>query len=691
MRTFITASLAICSTIISAAQETADTISTQQLQEVVIEAPKVIRKADMDVFLPSASAVENAKNGIQLLNNLMIPSLSVTEALGSIKAAGQDVQVRINGREASVEQVKSLLPETIKRVEWIDNPGLRYKGANYVLNFIVTNPTAGGSLQTQAQPALNVPFGFYSADLKLNHGHSQWSVGANYKLTNKLKTHRDYSENFFFPDGTSLKRTETPLDGHIDNSTGYAWLSYDYIKPDTTVFYVRIQDFHAFSNNNSYFGKMTLDNDSENLLLRDNTGNNGSTPRISAYLEQHFAGKQTLVVDFQASMYLGKSFSDYQESIPDATEYITDIHTLIKDRNQAYAIEADYIKNWNSSRVTAGASYNANRNRSTYENLGGQIFHQRQDRVYFFTEYFQRINKFTITAGLGAQYTSFRFRETNQGRDSWNLRPQATVSYRVNDNHQLRLSFQSWQSTPSLSETNITPQQVDGFQWHIGNPNLKTSNSYMLSLRYNFNVPRVYGLFGIRAFTSPNAITPLLYWDDNRLVTTYENSRGLQNLSFYIAPQVDIIPGWLMASGYLQYRMEQMKGTGYKLHNYNWSGSASLNVTHWGFNLSCMYNRAQRDLWGEKISWGEDISIIDLSYNMKNWQFGAGMIMPFGRYDQGSKMISKLKTNEQHMRIDMRIPYVRIGYNLKWGRQKRGSQKLINADADVSTSKTAGR
>ena len=146
-----------------------------------------------------------------------------------------------------------------------------------------------------------------------------------------------------------------------------------------------------------------------------------------------------------------------------------------------------------------------------------------------------------------------------------------------------------------------------------------------------------------------------------------------------------------MASGYLQYRMEQMKGTGYKLHNYNWSGSASLNVTHWGFNLSCMYNRAQRDLWGEKISWGEDISIIDLSYNMKNWQFGAGMIMPFGRYDQGSKMISKLKTNEQHMRIDMRIPYVRIGYNLKWGRQKRGSQKLINADADVSTSKTAGR
>ena len=34
------------------AQETADTIATHELQEIVIEAPKVIRKADMDVYHP---------------------------------------------------------------------------------------------------------------------------------------------------------------------------------------------------------------------------------------------------------------------------------------------------------------------------------------------------------------------------------------------------------------------------------------------------------------------------------------------------------------------------------------------------------------------------------------------------------------------------------------------------------------
>ncbi len=99
-----------------------DTIVSTSLDEIVVQAPKVIRKSDMDVYHPSKSAVDNSKNGMQLLRNLMIPTLTVNDALGSISAAGQSVQVRINGRATTIEQVKALLPETIKRVEWIDNP-----------------------------------------------------------------------------------------------------------------------------------------------------------------------------------------------------------------------------------------------------------------------------------------------------------------------------------------------------------------------------------------------------------------------------------------------------------------------------------------------------------------------------------------------------------------------------------------
>ena len=682
--------------VVSANAQTAtnDTVTTHELQEVVIEAPKVIRKADKDVYHPSKSAVDNSKNGMQLLNNLMIPSLSVSDALGSITAAGQSVQVRINGRTATIDQVRALLPETIKRVEWMDNPGLRYGGANYVLNFIVANPTLGGSLQVYARPALNTAWGFYMADAKFNFGKSQFEIGTNYKLTNNIKTHRDYTETFTYPNGNTITRKETSRGGTMDNTMGNLWTSYNYIKPDTTVFVAEFSMHKDFPGKVLYNGLLSLSDGTDDILLTDSHGDKGTTPSLSIYLQQHFAHKQMLVFDFSSSFYFGRTFSDYIEqkhtsSIP---PYLTDIHTNIKDRNQAYGIEADYIKNWRSSRFTAGVSYTANRNRSEYENLGGEIFHQRQDKVYFFAEYFRRFGKWSATAGIGAQYTDFLFRESNRGNHSWSARPQATITYSPNQNHNFRLNFTSWQSTPSLSETNVVPQQLDGFQWRVGNQNLKTANSYMLTFRYGFNLPRVNGSFGIRAFTSPNAITPLLEWSDNRLITTYENSRGLKNLSFFLAPQIEIIPQWLTVSGYVQYRMERMKGKDYAINHNGWSGNASLQLSHWGFVLSAEYRYAQRDLWGQKIRWGEDLNAIALDYNWKDWQFGAGIIMPFGKYYvQGSKSLSKWNTNEQHMRLDMCMPFVTVSWNLQWGRQKRGVQKIINADANTDRSTAGGR
>lgn len=687
---FISA-IAVSAVAASAQTAESDSIEAQMLQEVVIEAPKVIRKADMEVYQPSKSAVENSKNGMQLLNNLMIPTLTVSDVLGTIQAAGQSVQVRINGRQANVDQVRALLPETIKRVEWIDNPGLRYGGANYVLNFIVANPTVGGSFQGQARQALNEAWGFYMGDAKFNVGRSQWEVYANYKLTEDTKIHRDYRETFTYPDGSTLTRRETSRGGHVNNSMPFYLASYNYIKPDTTVFVAQLSNSQHLGNLMEFNGLMSYSNGQDDILLTDRQGDKGNTPSLSLYLQQNFARKQMLVVDFNSSIYLGRSWSDYIEQLPGATGYLSDIHTNIKDRNQAYALEADYIKKWTNGRLTAGASYTANRNRSQYENLGGEIFHQRQDKVYFFAEYFHRFGKWTATAGMGAQYTDFLFKESGQGNHSWSPRPQATITYSLNQRHNFRLNFTSWQSTPSLAETNVVPQQLDGFQWRVGNQDLKTANSYMLTLRYGFSIPRVNGSFGIRAFTSPNAITPLLFWSDDKLITTYENSRGLQNISFFLAPQIEIIPDWLMASGYVQFRAERMRGTGYDLHSNAWSGSAQLQLTHWGFTLSGQYVRAQRDLWGERISWGEDFNVIDLSYNLKSWQFSAGIFMPFGKYDQGSKSLSQWNSNEQHMRLDMRMPYVSISYNVQWGRQKSGARKLVDVDANADRSTAGGR
>lgn len=208
MKKYIVALFLSLITLAVSAQEddASDSEKTNLLEEIVIEAPKVIRKADMDVYYPSKSAVDNSKNGMQLLNNLMIPSMFVNDALGSVTAAGQSVQVRINGRQATIDQIRALLPETIKRVEWIENPSLIYNGANYVLNVIVSNPTLGGSLMLRAMPSLNANFGNYNGNIKLNNGRSQWEIGLRYNPMYNVKIHRDYYELFNYPNGKSINR-----------------------------------------------------------------------------------------------------------------------------------------------------------------------------------------------------------------------------------------------------------------------------------------------------------------------------------------------------------------------------------------------------------------------------------------------------------------------------------------------------
>ncbi len=693
MRTLLSFVLIFLIILAAVAQDSADTLATQQLQEIVIQAPRVIRKADMDVYHPSQSAVEHSKDGLQLLGNLMIPTLFVNDALGTVTSGGRDVQVRINGREATIEQVQQLLPETIKRVEWIDNPGLRYNGATAVLNFIISNPLAGGSLMTDAQQALNAAWGKYRTALKINNGRSQWGASANFKLTNHMSAYREYRETFLLPDGSAIERTERPDGGYLSDTYGGLQLDYSYIKPDTTVFWVALHGYKQWPEASLYRSIMSQTDGLTDVLISDFDTQNGFTPSFAAYWEQHLPHRQLIAVDFSGSLYNGRTKRDYSEQ-EDAGSgaMLSQVHTSIKDRNQAYGIEADYIKNWSQSKFTAGISYKANRNRSIYENLGGEIFHQRQDRLYFFGEYFRRIRNVSLTAGVGAQYTSFKFRETGQGNDSWNIRPQFTFAYRPCQTHQLRLNFTSWQTPPTLAETNIVPQQVDGFQWVQGNPDIHTSRSYMLTLNYNYDIKRLSGSFGIRAFSSPDAIAPYSYWSDAKLMTSYENSDGLQNLSFWIAPSIEIVPGWIWLQAMIQYRAERMKGTGYRLYNHDWSGQGAIVLRHWGWQMLVLYQRAQRDLWGQKVSWGEDVSLIELEYNWKKWQFGAGVICPFTKYDQGARSYDPYHTYDKHIRMtDYPKVYLSVSYNLQWGRQRRDARKIVNAEAEVTKSSAAGR
>ena len=123
------------------------TISAELLEEIVVVADAVIKKSDRQMILPTQEQKKAATNGITLLQQIPISRIFVSPMDKTIKTTlGEDVQLRINGVVATKEEVSAICPTDVIRVEYHDNPGLRYGGVAAVLDYIVKKKENGGNI-----------------------------------------------------------------------------------------------------------------------------------------------------------------------------------------------------------------------------------------------------------------------------------------------------------------------------------------------------------------------------------------------------------------------------------------------------------------------------------------------------------------------------------------------------------------
>jgi hypothetical protein len=166
-----------------------------ELDEVTVEASAWVRKADRNLLFPNAQQIKQSSNGLQLLQMLQIPGVIINPTDNSIALADKnEVSLRINGRPVDNKDIQALSPEQIVRVEYIDNPGVRYGEVGAVIDFIVKNPTSGGSFMGDLTQSVNRGFGEYWLAAKANSGKSEVSYSGWFAPRWNLKMQRDNSE-----------------------------------------------------------------------------------------------------------------------------------------------------------------------------------------------------------------------------------------------------------------------------------------------------------------------------------------------------------------------------------------------------------------------------------------------------------------------------------------------------------------
>lgn len=176
-----------------------DSISTKQLDEVVVKANLSSTDAGGIYFIPSGRQKATAQNGIDLLRRMAIPQIKISLADDNVTTnTGEAVTIYINYTKASSEELEGLRTSDVRKVEYFYSPAdQRFMGDRNVVNIIVqphacgeigiavTANLLGGNLQLQLMPSqfFYKSTGYYNMD----YNPSAFSCSAVY-----------YTGNFYF-------------------------------------------------------------------------------------------------------------------------------------------------------------------------------------------------------------------------------------------------------------------------------------------------------------------------------------------------------------------------------------------------------------------------------------------------------------------------------------------------------------
>lgn len=694
---FILLALASVIDIFGQNTEPSDTIS-KELEEVVVNATTVIRKSDRSIYTIDENVKERSSSALTLLRNVQIPTLSINEINEEIKSSLGTVQLRLNGREIDMDKLKTVNPENIVRIEWIDNPGLRYgNDVGAVINIIVSNPTNGGAFMVNALQAFTKVFNNNSASLTLNNGNSQWQIGNWMSFRGKLDLFREYEDRYLLPGGTVIERSQKPTGGYFDQAMAAPNASYNYMKGDSLNFYVGLRYYYNWRQTLKYDGVLEdiVSRANENVELTDiNSYPWQRIPSLDVYFEQRYRRNNILAVSGAVNYSDMLSQHDYTEKNLTDNEEIVNIVNNIRSYSYGYYLEANYIREFNNnSRFTLGTRYNGQYIKALYKDYNDMSVIQRLDKIYFFGEYMIPVKSFTFTAGIGGTWN----RSSVEGGDKISkidFTPRLSVNWRASDKSRWSLTYNNFVTAPSATQLSPIEQAIDGIQIERGNPDLKSYLSHQIYLRYNFSNNRNLNISSfVFGHYRPDFISAYYTWEGDKILRSYSNGGSHSLTGATLSVSYEPLPEWLSLSFDLSYYHYRSKGKGFKHILDSWEQYASIELYHWNWSLNFDINNPASILLGESIYRGERFNQITLSYRWKQWHFGAGMFMAFGKYSQMEGVISNLVNQKTVTRSDgfNRMPFIKVTYNTNWGHQKQSAAKRIAGSAESGGAQAAGR
>lgn len=663
------------------------------LDGVTVSASNTSSRSDRKLIFPSDRQVKASTNGMDLLQQLMLPKITVNPMSNEIKVPGNgEVQLRINGVKVELDEIKALLPTDIIRIEFHDNPGLRYRNAEVVLDYIVRRPETGGNFSVDMSQGVNALWGEHRVSGKINHKKSEF--GASYRIGPRdfYGMSRDNEEIFHLADGTVLHRKETGDPSHASMFMHNLNLNYSVQDPEKYLFNATFRYWNNHQPHWDYRGILSnLDNPDDYVDMVDLNSSDNQVPALDLYYQRNLKNDQTLVFNVVGTYNRTSSHRFYQESRGE--ELLTDINNRVSGKKYSLIGEAIYEKKLaNGNSLSGGVWHTQSFSDNEYRNGHDYETHMDQSASSIYGEFKGKVRKLDYMLGVELARLYYKQEGTDDSDQFYTFNPRFTLQYALPGQSFIRLKGYVGNLSPSLGNLNAVEQVIDSLQLQRGNPRLESYMSYLLDLNYEYQKGIFYALVNGTYEYVPNAIMDEKYQEGNKIIQTWNNQKNWQRVvgfaMFRVGPIKDILQ-FSFTGGVNHYISN---GNTYSHRYTNWYCNMQASLTWKKFMLMYQMNTNWNRFWGETLEGGENIQMFMAKYNFKNLSLGIGAFNPFSdnwkvQSENWNQYASSKKTS--YIKESSRLFVVSVSYNFSFGRTyKVGQKRLNNSDSDSGVMST---
>lgn len=656
-----------------------------EIEEVTVTAANIINSADRKIVFPSKSQLVASTDGVNLLQALMLPRVHVDPFNRKIGVAGGGtVQLLINGVKVGNEEVMALRADEVIRIEYIEEPSLRYGNAEIALNYITKRQESGGYIGLDLTNSPHIMFHNDGISAKLNHKKSEFSIYYYASPRDFYDCWRTNRESFLFEDGSTLTRYEDGNPGHLRELNHRGNISYNLQETDKYMFNAKLGYRGYLKPIEKFQGNLyNIEHPEHVTRMIDLMDMSEHSPYLDLYYQHQLKERQLLAFNLVGTYIHTDSKRSYQEIFGE--DKMTDIFSGVDGDKYSIIAEAIYEKGFNNGTLSLGVNHTQALSDNHY--FGSNIYNSKmkQAETYAYAEFKGKWNRFNYTLGIGASRSWLKQRGMD-GYQTYIFHPRFSFRYAFNNNLYARLSGSLRNIPPALSELSAVEQMIDSLRIERGNPNLDPYKCFQSDLYIEYNRDKYSVGLSSTYRTYPNAIMETTILEDGKFVHTYENHHGAKSMNMEINLRASSLFNFLSLSlngGVNHYRSN---GNSYQHKYTNWYYRAEMMARYKGFTtVFSIFNR-RNSFWGERMTSGENIHLLSLMYKHKQITVGCGLINPFAdNYKRIKESWNRNLSSVQEIYVNesSRAFILTLSWNIKFGRgYKSGSKRISNQDTE---------